>query len=217
MLIQATGLAFLAALSPTALLVTAVYLGSSRPKAVATFYLIGASAMSLVMGIVLLVVLRGLDLDRADHRVPRYGLRLGLGVLLVIGAVVVATRRPKPEPKDRPGIVDRMVADPSPLSALLVGLLVFAPGATFLATIQVIATARAGVELTAAALVIVVVINVALIWLPICMYLVSPERTTRQLSRFNGWLRVNSRRILAWVLSIAGVLMIVNGLYGLAK
>ena len=217
MLIQATGLAFLAALSPTALLVTAVYLGSSRPKAVATFYLIGSSAMSLVMGIVLLVVLRGLDLDRADHRVPRYGLRLGLGVLLVIGAVVVATRRRKPEPKDRPGIVDRMVADPSPLSALLVGLLVFAPGATFLATIQVIATARAGVELTAAALVIVVVINVALIWLPICMYLASPERTTRQLSRFNGWLRVNSRRILAWVLSIAGVLMIVNGLYGLAK
>ena len=41
MLIQAAGLALLAALSPTALLVAAVYLGSARPRYVTAFYLAG--------------------------------------------------------------------------------------------------------------------------------------------------------------------------------
>src|SRR6478735_1534242 len=68
MLIESTGLAFIAALSPTALLVTAVYLGSARPKMVAGFYLLGALVMSLVMGIVLVFVLRNLDLSHPDHR-----------------------------------------------------------------------------------------------------------------------------------------------------
>jgi len=51
MLIQAAGLALLAALSPTALLVAAVYLGSARPRLVTAFYLAGAVLMSLVMGV----------------------------------------------------------------------------------------------------------------------------------------------------------------------
>ena len=45
-------------------------------------------------------------------------------------------------------------------SAFLVGLVVFAPGATFLAALQVIATAHADVEATAVAVIVVVAINV---------------------------------------------------------
>ena len=66
MIIQAAGLALLASLSPTALLVAAVYLGSARPKVTGAFYLAGALAMSLIMGVVLLVVLRSADLNRPD-------------------------------------------------------------------------------------------------------------------------------------------------------
>ena len=46
MLLQAAGLALLASLSPTALLLVAVYLGSDRPRLIAAFYLAGAVAMS---------------------------------------------------------------------------------------------------------------------------------------------------------------------------
>ena len=42
MILQAAGLALLAALSPTTLLVSAVYLGSARPRLVAAAYLAGA-------------------------------------------------------------------------------------------------------------------------------------------------------------------------------
>ena len=50
MIAEAAGLALLAALSPTALLVAAVYLGSDRPRQTGLAYLAGAVLMSLVMG-----------------------------------------------------------------------------------------------------------------------------------------------------------------------
>ena len=56
MLAQAAGFAFLAALSPTALLVAAVYLGSGRPRLTAVCYLAGAVLMTLIIGILVLVL-----------------------------------------------------------------------------------------------------------------------------------------------------------------
>ena len=217
MLIQAAGLALLAALSPTALLVAAVYLGSARPRLTGSFYLIGAVIMSLVMALVLLAILRGVHLNHRAERTPRYGLRLGLGILLLAAGAVVARRKPRPpDPgKANQGIVSRMVADPAPLSAFFVGILVFAPGISFLAAVQVIATAQADVELTALALLIVVVINVLLVWLPILFHLLVPGATTRHLTAFNGWLRAHGKAILVCVLIAMGGIMVINGIYGL--
>ncbi len=217
MLIQATGLALLASLSPTALLVAAVYLGSARPRLTGAFYLIGAVIMSLVMALVILAILKGVNLDHRSERTPRYGLRLGLGVLLLAAGAVVARRKPRPPGPGEAnrGIVSKMVADPAPLSAFLVGLLVFAPGISFLAAVQVIATAQAGVELTALALFIVVVINVLLVWLPILFHLAFPGATTRHLTAFNGWLRAHGKVILVCVIIAMGGIMVINGIYGL--
>jgi hypothetical protein len=217
MLIQAAGLALLAALSPTALLVAAVYLGSARPRATGAFYLAGAVVMSLVMAVVILAVLRGVHLENSSERTPRYGLRLGLGILLLAAGAVVARRAPRPPDPSRAhqGIVSRMVADPAPWSAFLVGVLIFAPGVSFLAAVQVIATARAGFDLTVLALIIVVVINVLLVWLPIVFHMVAPTATNRYLTAFNGWLRAHGKAILIGVLLAVGGIMTANGIYGL--
>jgi len=218
MLVQATGLALLAALSPTALLIAAVYLGSTRPRLVTAFYLAGAVVMSLIMAVVLLAVLRSVGLQRPAEHTPRYDLRLGLGILLVAAAAVVARRKPRPpDPaKANRGFVSKMVADPAPLSAFLVGILIFAPGVSFLAAVQVIATAQAGFDQTVLALIIVVVLNVLLVWVPIVLHLVFPEATTRYLTTFNGWLRAHGKLILICVMVAVGGIMVVNGIYGLA-
>ena len=219
MLAQAAGLALLAALSPTALLVAAIYLGSARPKLTSAAYLAGAVVMSVITGVVILAVLRGADLNRPDQHTPRYGLRLGLGVLLLLAAgLVIELRRrvPPVQAEARTGLVTRMVANPAPWSAFLVGLLVYAPGVTFLAALQVIATSQADFELTAVALIIVVVINVLLVWLPIMVYAVAPGTTTRQLTAFNGWLRAHGKAVLVCVLVLAGAIMTADGIYGLA-
>jgi hypothetical protein len=217
MILQAAGLALLASLSPTALLVAAVFLGSARPRVTGAFYLTGALVMSLVMGVVLVVVLRSANLNRPAQHDPRYGLRLGLGILLVAAALVLTRRKSRPPDPARPqqGLMSKLVANPRPLSAFLAGLLIFAPGATFLAALQVIATAQANVAETTVALIVVVVINVLLVWVPIVLYLVAPEFTTRHLTAFNGWLRAHGKSILVWVLIAAGAIMIGNGIYGL--
>jgi Sap, sulfolipid-1-addressing protein len=217
MIAQAAGLALLAALSPTALLVAAIYLGSARPRLTSLFYLAGAVAMSLIMGVIILVVLRRSGLSHPSQHTPRYGLRLGLGVLLLAAGIFVAARKPRPPDPAKPqrGLVSRMVAEPAPLSAFAVGLLVFAPGVTFLAALQVIATARTSLELTVIAVLIVVFINVLLVWLPIVAHLVAPEPTERRLKAFNAWLRAHGSGVLVMVLAVVGAIMVFDGIYGL--
>jgi Sap, sulfolipid-1-addressing protein len=215
-LAQAAGLALLSALSPTALLIAAIYLGSARPGLTSMFYLAGAVAMSLVMGVVVLLVLRSAGLNHPDQHAARYGLRLGLGIVLLAAAVLVTARKPRqPDPAKAHGLVSRMVAEPAPLSAFLVGLLVFAPGVTFIAALQVIATASAGPDLTSLAVILVVVINVLLVWLPIMLHLIAPTATERHLKAFNHWIRAHGTTVLIGVLIVAGGIMVSDGIYGL--
>jgi hypothetical protein len=224
-LIEAAGLAVLAAISPTALLLAAVYLGSARPRVTILLYLTGAAAMSLVMAVVVLVLLRAGGFSLPSHRTIRYEFRLILGILILLAGLFLARRKPKlkagagsrdPARKGR-GIVARLVANPAPYTAFLAGILVFAPSVAFIAAVQVIATSRTDLQLTVAGLALVVVINVSFVWLPLLAYLAAPDLTTRHLAAFNGWLRRNGRKILAGTLGAAGLVVTVDGLVGLIK
>jgi hypothetical protein len=218
-LLQAAGFAVLAALSPTALLITAIYLGSARPRTTALAYLAGAVLMSIATGIVVLLVLRAGHFQYRNRQTPRYGLRLGLGLLILAVGVVVARRKPRPPDPSRPGggILSRLVASPAPLTAFAVGLLVFTPALTFIAAIQVIATAGAGLPLSAVGLTLVVVINVALVWLPFLAYLAAPELTSRRLTSFNTWLMAHGRTVLVLALAVGGAVLAANGILGLVR
>jgi hypothetical protein len=171
------------------------------------------------MGLVVIAILRNTGLEHHSQRTPRYGLRLGLGVLMLATGAVLARRKPKlPDPENqKQGLVSRMIANPAPASAFAVGLLLFAPGITFIAAVQVIATANADVELTATAIIVVVVINAALVWLPLLVHIFAPGVTTRYLTAFNGWLRANGNKILIAVLLVGGLIVAVNGILGLVN
>ena len=100
--------------------------------------------------------------------------------------------------------------------SFVVGLLLFAPGLTFIAALQVIATANADVEYTTVAIIVVVVINAAFVWLPLLLHLIAPGVTTARLTAFNAWLRANGNKILIGVLLVGGAIMVGNGIFGLA-
>ena len=219
MLAQAAGLAFLAAVSPTALLIVTVYLGSSRPRLIVLSYLAGAVLVSVVIGVVALIALRSGHLQLRSNRTPRYGLRTGLGLLILVAAAVVAYRAPKrrrPEPPGAgTGIMSRLIANPAPVTAVLAGVVV-APSVTFVAAVQVIATAKASAAITTVGLILVVVIAVAFVWLPFVAYLAFPGPTARRLTAFNGWLQAHGRGLALGALTVAGLFLVINGVAGLA-
>jgi Sap, sulfolipid-1-addressing protein len=219
---QAAGFAVLAAISPTALLVIAVFLGSANPRMTALFYVAGAMLMTVAMAVIVLVILRTTGLNEPRHHDPRYGLRLGLGVLALASAAFVARRRREPpEPAtDQPasqGFIARLVARPRPATALATGVVLFAPSATFIAAVQVVATARADVAATTLALVVVVIITGLVVWLPLLTYLATPDATGRALKKLNGWLRKQGRLILFCALAVGGVALVINGALGLTS
>jgi hypothetical protein len=217
MLEQAAGFAFLAALSPAALVLAVVYLGSANPRKTLLFFLIGAVAMTVVVGIVLLLALHAGGLNQPHERQPRYGLRLGLGIVALGASIFVARRKPKPAtPDKKPGLLSRLADRPAPATALAAGAIVFAPSVSFIAAVQVIATAHASAELVVAALSLVVLIDVMLIWLPLLLHVAAPEATPRGLKAFDGWLRAHGRVIGAVALAVAGVALVINGATGLA-
>jgi len=218
---QAAGLAALGAIYPPALLIAAVYLGSTSPRTMATLYLVGAILMTVVCGIVILVVLRASHLSLPTHHTPRYGLRLGLGVLALAGAwyLTVRERRRRQRPPTtgkKPSLVSRMAARPRRSTAVAAGVLLFAPGAGFVAAVQVIATAKADLASTIGALVMVVFIDVALAWLPLLVHIIAPDRTTRALKALDGWLGVHGRALLIGAVGAIGLILVINGAIGLS-
>jgi uncharacterized membrane protein (DUF441 family) len=228
-IVQAAGFALLAAISPTALLVMAVFLGSDNPRRTAQLYLAGAVLMTVLMAVTVLLVLRATGLNQPQERTPRYGLRLGLGILALAGAAVMILRArrarrapavtgstggqdaPDAGPPRKPGLMSRLTARPRPLTAVIAGLLVFAPSAAFIAAVQVIATAKAATPETVLAVLIVTVLTVLSVWLPFIAHLVAPEATARALRNANGWLVAHGRTVAVYCLAVAGIALVVNG------
>jgi Sap, sulfolipid-1-addressing protein len=224
-LAEAVGFAFLAAISPTALLVMGVFLSSAEPRRNALMYTAGAIAMTVAAAVAALFALRAVSLDLPSRHDPLYGLRLGLGVLALAAAVVLGLHRRSArqvavagaaEVEAGRNLVSRLTAQPSPRTAFTAGLIVFAPSITFLAAVQVIATARTSSLVTAIGLLVVVTVCLLVVWLPLLGYLVAPAATTDALRSGNGWLRAHGWEVTVWALAIGGFALIVNGALGLA-
>jgi hypothetical protein len=223
-LAEAAGFAFLAAISPTALLVMAVFLGSAEPRRNALMYTAGAIAMTVTAAVAALFALRAAELNLPSRHDPLYGLRLGLGVLALAAAVALSWRRRSAgqvavaaaEVKAGRNLVSRLTAQPSPRTAFTAGLIVFAPSITFLAAVQVIATARTRPLVTFIGLLVVINVCLLVVWLPLFGYFAAPAATTDTLRSCSGWLRDHGREATAWALVIGGLALAVNGALGLA-
>jgi hypothetical protein len=212
---QAVSFAVLATISPSALLVMTVYLGSASPRQNALAYVAGAALMTCVTAVALLVLIRAVGLDQPSQHAPRYGLRLGIGILALISAAVVIRRKPPAAGQGKRGFMSRLISEPTPKTAFVAGLLLFGPSATFLAAIQVVATAREGLVLTSVTLIIISVISLLIVLLPLAGYLAAPEATARRLGAVNMWVRAHGKQLLVIALMVAGTALILDGAVGL--
>ena len=217
MLSEAVGLAVLAALSPTAVLVSAVFLGSANPHRTVLTYLAGAVVMTAIFAAIVFVALRAGHLQRPRESEPRYGLRLGLGVAMILAGGYLWRRKPKPpDPAKRDKrVISRLLARPRLWTAFIIGVLVYAPSLTFIAAVQVVATSKAGVAASVLDTALVIVITVMFAWLPLAVYLLAPEQTVRVLQSSDRWLRLHGHVLAVAGLGIGGVLLALDGILGL--
>jgi hypothetical protein len=215
---EAAGLAALAAISPPALLLVTVYLSSARPGRTVGYYFAGALLMTIVMGVVVLIAIRSGHLSAPGQRQPRYGLRLGLGVIALAAGIYMIRRGPRQRQRKKPkkpGIIARWSANPRPITAFATGILVFTPSVGFIAAVQAIGTSKSDNISEAGALALVIIIYVVLVWLPLVIYLLAPERTVRALKASNGWISRNKHLLTAGALTILGIILVVDGITGL--
>ena len=198
---EAARLALVAGFYPPAILIAAIYLVSARPGRMAVVYLAGGILMVTIVGAIALVAIRAGGLSHAGQHPSRYGLRLGLGVIAIVAAVVIARRSPKPpdlaKPK-KPSLVARLSAEPKALKAFLAGIVVFGPSVSFIAAVQVVATAKASVAATIGA-----------------MAMIAPDRTVRVLRSFDGWLRRHGKKVMVGAIGLIGVALVIQGITGL--
>jgi hypothetical protein len=218
MLAQIAGFAVLAALSPTALLASAVFLGTPNPRVTVVIYLSGALVMTVIVAAILFVVLHSGHLYKPHEHQARYGLRLGLGVIILAVGLYLRCRGPrrKDPAKQGQGLIARMIAHPGRKTAFIVGLLVYGPSLTFVAAVQVVATSREDTVASVLLLALIIAITVAFVWLPLVLHLFMPDRTGKLLASFNGWLRAHGRLLVVGALIVGGVALAIDGILGVA-
>jgi hypothetical protein len=213
---QAIPLALVSSLYPFGLVALLLLLSATRPRARSAVFLLGAAVCLLTVGFLFVFVLRGAGLNQGSNGTPRYGLRLGLGVLFLIGARVLAHRPPRPKAAtDQPSRVTKAVASSGLLAVFVVGVAMYTPSPTYLAALDVVAGTKMSTPAAVAWVLIVVALVLITIEIPILLYFVTPDRTVPILQAVNTWLERNGRALLVWVLAGLGIWQIVDGLVGL--
>ena len=216
---QAAGLAVVAAFYPPAILIVALYLASVRPGRTTALFVIGGAVIVTVVGAAVLLAIRDAGLSLHSQHQTRYGLRLVLGVVALVAAVLIYRRKPRQrdpaKPKKR-SLIDRLSAEPRPKTAFIAGILMFGPSMTFIAAVQVVATAKASVAATVGAMAMIIVITLAFAWIPLLAYLIAPDRTVARLRGFEGWLRRHGKHVLVGSVGLIGILLVAEGIAGIA-
>jgi arginine exporter protein ArgO len=213
--VQAIPLALTASLYPFGLAVLLLLAEAERYKGRVSVFLAGAAICTLALGFAIVFALHGAGLSQQSQQQPRYGLRLAIGVLFVILAVILARRPPKPK-KQKESRITRAAERGGLIAALIAGIVLYLPSPSYLSALQVVGSSKLSTAATVAWVVIVVAIVLITIWVPTLVIILAPGWSKPKLAALNSWLSRNSRKLLIVVLAVLGVWEIIDGIVGLA-
>jgi hypothetical protein len=187
-------------------------------------FLLGGMSLALTIGLLDVLVLH------ADAIQPQAsasaGLDLALGLpLLALGALLATghlhrRRRHSPRPDPKPRKADtwarRVLTEPRFGLAVLIGVVVGTPGASYITALHLIVTGKASTGAQVTAVVVFVIIEFALVIIPFAFLAARPEGTQQAVQRFKDWLTSHARQITAAAALIAGGYMVISGLVRLS-
>lgn len=187
---------------------TVLMLNRPRPVVQLAAFLCGGFLMGLTVGAIVIFVLGAHITARSDHTLPT--VQIAIGSLALLASVALAVT--KGRERTTPDWLRRALTRPSPLWAGVAGLGIALPSVDYLAALAVIAAADVTPETRLAALLMFNAVAFALVELPLLAYLVAPRRTYAATTAVHRWIRARSRREVAALLAVIGVVLLVAGL-----
>jgi hypothetical protein len=226
-------LALEAALYPTLLAAVVILLSQPRPRRLLTAYLAGGMVISITLGLVIVLVLKGSNAVTSGSSGLSWGADLVVGGLALLLAVALATRAddrfrqsrarrkaaagttgavPAEEPSSKEPWSERILARGSVPIVFAAGMAINVPGAAYLIALKDIA---AGGHSPATEVIMIVAFNVimfALAEIPLLGLVFAPERTHDLVARGNAWLSGHGRQIAIGLCAALGVYLTIRGI-----
>ncbi|OCB07691.1 hypothetical protein A5717_03695 [Mycolicibacterium porcinum] len=221
MWITVLGLAIAVNFEPIRLGLITLALGRPRPALQLMAFLSGSFLMSITAGLIVLFVVRPGMLGAPQFSTAK--IQIAFGVLAVVAAVVLASRKTLGAPRpDQPRTVTfvtskvkNLAGGSSPWFSGAMGLTIALPSIDYLALLVLIATSGAAPSLQVGLLVTFVAVANAVVAIPIASFLVAPAATRARLEAMRAWVHTRTRRDVALILTVAGTALVALGVAGL--
>ena len=236
-------LAFTAALNPKLLGLDLLLIENRRPRAMFLCLLLGGMTVALAIGLLDVLTVHA-DAIKSQGKVSA-GVDLGLGLLLLIVGGLLATgrlhgrRRPPvpartgpsvpaetgppipaetgaPAKPKKDGWAQRVLAQPRLGLAMLVGVLIGLPGASYIAGLHDLVAGKYSTLTQVAAVVVFVVIEFLLIIIPFVFLELRPEATKARLKGTQDWLLSHALQLMAGIALAVGAYLTISGLIRLS-
>ena len=221
-------LAFLSALNPKLLALDLLLIENRRPRVMFLCLLLGGLTVAATIGLLDVLVFHA-DAIKAQGTVSA-GVDLALGLLLLIAGALLATGRlhgrrkapvpagdgPPGKPEKKDGWAQRVLSEPRPGLAMLVGALIGIPGATYLTALHNLVTGTSSTATQVLAVVIFVIIDFLLIIIPFAFLELRPEATKALLKHSQDWLLSHALQLMASIALLLGAYLAVSGLVRLS-
>jgi threonine/homoserine/homoserine lactone efflux protein len=199
---------------PTWTIAVIALLGTARPVANATAFILGNASVRTLIGLAILFVvpLPASESFRLDSGAWDARLVVVIGIVLLVFAVWIWTRSPAEESGSWIDRADQI----RPLTAFIAGAAMTAsPGVQYaylLGGLAVVLETTNGALAQVTALLLFVLALQWMLALPVVIYLLFRRGSTRVLLRMKEWLRDHGRRLVAGILGVAGSYVIVSGM-----
>jgi hypothetical protein len=221
-------LALTASLNPTLVAATTVMLLVDQPKRLMFGYLLGAYVTSITLGLIIVFSLSDSSAANTTESSISPAVDIGLGVIALTVAVVIATgpperiakrRRARKEAKAEAGPPrwQRKLNEGSPRTTFVIGMLLTLPGASYLAGLDEIHKLGSS---TAVTVLVVVGFNVVMMWLlevPLACYILRPQWTPGAVQRSTAWVRGHAHKFAVRGFGAVGLLLVIKGIVGLVS
>ncbi len=217
-------LSLVAAVNATLLAAVTVMLFLPEPKRLLLGFLLGGLLTSLTIGFLIVFALHDSATEASAESTISPTIEVALGVIFLIVAYVLhgghdqrlkeRRRAKEPEAEKEPSKVEQLLGRGSARITFALGVVLTLPGVAYLAALHDLRDSGYG---TVVDILVIIGFNFMLMLLlevPLVGYYVAPQRTVREVERFQDWLARRGRHAAVVAFAVIGLFMVVRGVVG---